>query len=106
MESPAPEVLMAISPSSTTRMPAPLIVPSRLRPVKFDDVSSSPRKYTSLGSADEPRLIVWPTGGLPGHPLPAVESVGVLAVATAPVRRSGHARLLWITVVAGLAASL
>src|SRR6266566_737899 len=45
-------------------------------------------------------------GGLPGHPLPAVDSVGVLAVATAPVRTRGQARLLWITVVAGLAASL
>src|SRR2546421_2953640 len=97
---------MARSPSSTTRIPAPLIDPWRFSPVKFDDVSSSPRKYTSLGSVVEPRLRVCPTGGLPGHPLPAVESVGVLAVATAPVRTSGQARLLWITVVAGLAASL
>ena len=59
-----------------------------------------------MGSVLEPRLSVDPTGGLPGHPLPAVESVGVLAVATAPVRTRGQARLLWITVVAGLAASL
>src|ERR1700730_2887499 len=106
MLSPAPDVLMARSPSSTTRIPAPLIVPFKFSPVKFDDVSSSPRKYTSLGSVVEPRLRVCPMGGLPGQPLPPVDSVGALAVATAPVRTSGQARLLWITVVAGLAASL
>ena len=83
-----------MSPSSTTRIPAPLMVPFKFSPVKFDDVSSSPRKYTSLGSVVEPRLMVWPMGGLPGHPLPAVERVGVLAVATAPVSTSGQARLL------------
>src|SRR5207245_3542273 len=97
---------MARSPSSTTRIPAPLIDPWRFSPVKVDDVSSSPRKYTSLGSVLEPRLSVDPTGGLPGHPLPAGESVGVLAVATATVRTRGEARLPWLSRVAGVAIRL
>ncbi len=60
----------------------------------------------SLGSAGVPRLSVCPIGGLPGHPLPPVESVGAVGAPVVPVRTSGQAMLLWMMVVAGLAASL
>src|SRR5437016_3661594 len=60
----------------------------------------------SLGSAGVPRLTVDPIGGLPGHELPAVESVGAVGAPVVPVSTSGQAMLLWMMVVAGLAASL
>ena len=47
-------------------------------------------------------------GGLPGQPdwLPVLESAGVFGLATVPVSLSGHAMLLWMTVVAGIGRQL
>src|SRR6267143_5623168 len=88
-----------MSPSCMTRMPAPLMPLFRVRPVKADVVSTSPRKNTSFGSWREPRFT------LVFMPQPLVSVGALLRPDVLPVKTIGHAIVLCRIVVDGLLAT-